>query len=194
MRRLLILGVVLLLAGLALNVGVAWACALWSPGQTPAPLRSDDLALFPPNVPAYSIFAPRSTSFGFADTDIEITPLGSIPVLGQGDHYVRSGWPAHALAGHWSYPNHLESGLKPPPWTHPQTAFGWSRFLPLRPLWPGFCVDTLVFTVSLAILLAPRPMRRQFRLVRHRCVTCGYPAGGSGICSECGSIVPTRVA
>lgn len=63
------------------------------------------------------------------------------------------------------------------------------RVLPLRPIWPGFLVDTIFFTTVLALVVGSAHQgRRGLRRVRNRCPRCGYQARGS-VCSECGELL-----
>ena len=65
--------------------------------------------------------------------------------------------------------------------------------LPLRPLWPGFAVNTLFYAAVLWLLgYSVFATRRFIRMKRGRCVKCGYPRGESGVCSECGAELPGR--
>lgn len=61
------------------------------------------------------------------------------------------------------------------------------QLLPLRPLWPGFVVNSLFFAVVpwLAWWLWVMPTRLQRRW-RGRCGRCAYPIGTSPVCTECG--------
>ncbi len=67
-------------------------------------------------------------------------------------------------------------------------------WLPLRPLWPAFAINT-VFYATILWLLIPGPfaMRRFIRHRRGQCRACGYPAGESAACSECGKELPRRL-
>ena len=63
------------------------------------------------------------------------------------------------------------------------------RLLPLRPLWPGFAVNTLFYTAVLWLpLCGPFVLRRQIRRRRGRCIRCGYDLRGDldAGCPECG--------
>ena len=65
------------------------------------------------------------------------------------------------------------------------------RVLPLRPLWPGFAVNTFFYAAVLWLLIpGPFLLRRFIRMKRGRCVKCGYPLGDSAVCSECGKPLP----
>ncbi len=63
------------------------------------------------------------------------------------------------------------------------------RIMPLRPMWPGFALNTLFFAAAwLAAVMLARKAQRVLRRLRRRCTRCGYdlraePGGG---CPECG--------
>jgi len=59
-----------------------------------------------------------------------------------------------------------------------------TRVLPLRPVWPGLIVNTLVYAVLIA---TPFLLRRYLRVKRALCPKCGYPSGTSPTCTECGT-------
>lgn len=69
------------------------------------------------------------------------------------------------------------------------TAFARSA-LPLRPIWPGFAVNTLLTAAGLALLVHGwRPARACARRYRGRCPACGYDQSGlepTTPCPECG--------
>jgi hypothetical protein len=63
--------------------------------------------------------------------------------------------------------------------------------LPLRPLWPGFLLNSLLYTVPVALVwLAPGVIKRWLRNREGHCSKCGYDliglAAGAN-CPECGS-------
>ena len=63
--------------------------------------------------------------------------------------------------------------------------------LPVRPLWPGFAINTIFYAAILWLLFAaPGLIRRRLRHFRGRCVHCGYDLRGqpadSNKCPECG--------
>lgn len=97
---------------------------------------------------------------------------------------VSAGWPARALAGERWSDSHIALGTSAQP-IRPQ------RLLPLRPLWPGFAINTLVYgAVAWLLILAPGVLRRWSRRTRGQCERCGYPCGDSSVCSECGAPLP----
>ena len=65
--------------------------------------------------------------------------------------------------------------------------------LPIRPLWPGFLINTAFFAVCAWTLTIPlnvvRLMRKSGRRRRGQCVKCGYNVRSTGgpICPECGT-------
>jgi len=69
------------------------------------------------------------------------------------------------------------------------------RVLPLRPIWPGFAINSLFYAaVLLAMFFAPFALRRMIRRRRGRCPACAYPVGTSAVCTECGAaVVPHAV-
>ena len=64
------------------------------------------------------------------------------------------------------------------------------EWLPLRPLFPGFAINTIFYAAVLWVLFAvPGRVRRWRRIKRGVCVHCAYPVGSSSVCSECGTAV-----
>ena len=67
--------------------------------------------------------------------------------------------------------------------------------MPLGPIWPGLAVNTLFYAAILWLLIpAPFALRRFLRVGRGLCPKCAYPAGESAVCTECGRLLPKRVA
>ena len=53
--------------------------------------------------------------------------------------------------------------------------------LPLRPIWPGFGVNTILYAGILwPVILGPFALRRLIRQRRGFCPKCAYPMGESG--------------
>ena len=67
--------------------------------------------------------------------------------------------------------------------------------LPLRPILPGFVINTIFYAIVVAAILALPlsvfPMRRYLRARRGRCAKCGYDRTGLAEatvpCPECGA-------
>ena len=63
------------------------------------------------------------------------------------------------------------------------------RLLPLRPLWPGFAINTIFYAAILwFVMLGPFTARRIIRRKRGQCIKCGYDLRGAEheVCPECG--------
>lgn len=64
------------------------------------------------------------------------------------------------------------------------------RALPLRPIWPGFAINTVFYAAILWLLtLGPFTARRLIRHKRGRCAKCGYDLrhADHAVCPECGA-------
>ncbi len=66
--------------------------------------------------------------------------------------------------------------------------------LPLRPLFPGFYLDTALYASLWWAVLFWRPLRRRRRIARGQCPACAYSLAGlpAGVatCPECGARTP----
>jgi len=120
------------------------------------------------------------------------------------------GWPLAALVAHRAGLDDSEaevartgvwrSGLGPQAviwqpwrwgWVHERTnAAGMPdhRVLPLRPAWPGFAINTLLFALVISIPFFISAWRRSWRRGRGCCPACGYDlrARPDDGCPECG--------
>ncbi len=100
-----------------------------------------------------------------------------------------NGWPILALHGEITTTNALtvtDSSaavvIEGNPWYR-------SRILSLRPIWPGFLIDTLFYTaIWFGVFLGFTSAKRYIRAKRGRCPRCGYDLRGAldHGCSECG--------
>src|SRR5204863_9181926 len=66
------------------------------------------------------------------------------------------------------------------------------RVLLLRPIWPGFAINTIFYAAILWLLfVAPFKLRRWRRIKRNHCVKCNYDLRGTTHqrCPECGTPV-----
>ncbi len=64
----------------------------------------------------------------------------------------------------------------------------WKR-LPVRPIWPGFAINTIFYAAILWMMwLSPFVVRRVIRRKRGHCLKCGYDLRGAAheVCPECG--------
>ncbi|MCZ6837343.1 MAG: hypothetical protein O7G85_16325 [Planctomycetota bacterium] len=61
------------------------------------------------------------------------------------------------------------------------------RWIPLSPMWPSFCMNSLVFALALwPFTMAPSIIRRIQRFRAGQCPACGTPIGVDSECHECG--------
>ena len=192
-RRLLIIAIFLLL-GAVVNVAVAWCYAIggWLPEgrQTTVELdRGEAKQLF-----ADRLAVVAEPTSGYEERCVGRTFLVvSIDPPDLAEHQVQvlmTGWPCLALEGQWGlvHGRSKASGLLITRWErrHQAVAF------PLRPLWPGFAVNTLLYAVILwLLLLGPFALRRFLRLRWGLCPKCAYPMGESQVCTECGKPLPS---
>jgi hypothetical protein len=71
------------------------------------------------------------------------------------------------------------------------------RALPLRPIWPGFAINTIFYAAVLWVLFAvPVKVRRWRRIKRGLCAACGYSLHQSlsDKCPECGAAIILRIS
>ena len=99
----------------------------------------------------------------------------------------RPDYNSHTLRGVW-----VVSGDPPTSRWLPTTPRGWA--IPIRPLWPGLMMNTIVYAVLAwtlwSALRMPRAYRRRRRQKRNQCLACGYSRAGlaeSAACPECGA-------
>ena len=77
------------------------------------------------------------------------------------------------------------------PWS--KVLFPLPRSLPLRPIWPGFAINTVFYATLLWLLIGGAfALRRLVRVRRGLCPKCAYPMGEPGVCTECGQGLPRR--
>lgn len=84
------------------------------------------------------------------------------------------------------------------PQLYPRRDLSERRAIPLRPIWPGFLLNSAAFASLLFLVLrAPRAVRRAIRRRRGRCGACGYDRAGlapHAACPECGAGPPAPAA
>jgi hypothetical protein len=117
------------------------------------------------------------------------------------------GWPVLCLSARWAYrfdpttPVVLEknwcldvSAWAPRP-SRPTLRRDWG-WLPFKPIWSGFFLNTIVFgSFWLLPLIVPRCLTRWNRRRRGHCIDCGYDlraASERTVCPECGSLASCR--
>jgi hypothetical protein len=104
---------------------------------------------------------------------------------------VMAGWPALTFSGSLVNNNYSMGVVKAPQWGGPSPGVrSTERLIPVRPIWPGFAINTLFYAGILWLLFAaPFALRRRRRIKRGLCPKCAYPIGTSNVCTECGAAV-----
>lgn len=115
---------------------------------------------------------------------------------------VRAGWPFTCVAAYryrmvygWSNkvpePPYWVGAVTPPKFLHPKSgAWNLPRVIPVRPVWSGLVLNSLVWAVPLGLVLSgARRLRRRRRDRLGCCRECGYSLTGIGgaVCPECGA-------
>lgn len=210
MKRRLPMVPACLIAGLAINILVAWGVAAWAPLPAAATFQKlkegplDRVWMRPPDWPAPNVIA-RRTAIGrenwqfnyFADVS------GSAQVTGDyATHLFRVGWPfltlenstgyrdgAGPLADYWGQRTLVFPDRVRPAWTF-RMGREYATYIPTRPMWMGIVFNTIIYAtlVGSSILLLGH-LRRVRRRRRVLCVRCGYPVSGIAMCPECGTPV-----
>jgi len=103
--------------------------------------------------------------------------------------WVDAGWPMHALTAHHGSEEDWANGRSFMRTTRASSVQLASRTFPVRPIWPGFAINTVFYAVMMWLLFAgPFVVRRWRRIRRGLCPKCAYPVGSSEVCTECGAI------
>ena len=105
----------------------------------------------------------------------------------QGGEWLIEDFPLIDISPTW----HLQTGLwfrgKRPANAVPLQS---CKFIPLRPVWPGFAINTIFYATILWVLFAAPFQFRRYRRIKHgQCPACAYPVGSSDVCTECGKPV-----
>ncbi len=218
-RRLFTLAIFLLL-GAVVNVAVAWASSLLIGfADTTSDIRAfrgSPVGAW--NVETYHRFSafkvdwfhsrkstPNFSSEGPLPEDLIPTWIGYDPELNQNRRFEvwdaeARGWPLLAL---WSklrswyealdgtYHHLPTEGAIEFPLSPFRGGFGViPKVLPLRPIWPGFAINTVFYAAILwPLICGPFALRRIIRHKRGLCVTCGYDLrhADHDACPECGA-------
>ena len=195
MKRRLLIVAVFLLAGAEVNLGVAWGCAWLAPSpqvyhhSPDLDAKSDWPHAVPDDWPSRPIYLADGASVGRTTT---------VPISGDGRYRIvvsQYGLPLRSMEYHILVTTPGHQTAIPGTWT---IVAAWQTTtagtLPLRPIWPGFAVNTLFYAAVLWLLSGgPFRLRRHLRFRRGLCPACGYPMGESAVCSECGKALPSRV-
>lgn len=210
--RVVMMLVVALVVGAAVNVGVAWVIAI-----RPTAMKSVD---FPMTFVGWRGPQPsdwtqdamvlemsREVAFGRRWRMLFQTDRDKTPNVAE----IATGWPLLALAryevsrvnlfdsirGAGSFGTSLSASGALPLWSGGITRHGWAdqqppqgtaTILPTYPLAWGFAGNTVFYAACLAgPWLIGRALRRRLRTRRGLCGRCGYDIAGLAACPECGT-------
>ena len=195
---------VFLLLGAVVNVAVAWGCATsWSTMSPPALVDTDrsDLPAFVDS----SMGRSQQVTETFKETtalyiergfgvDRDCWMLGELypnaarqPTFTRRVNVYWAGYPCAALRCELYLGIIDIDKLVNGRWI---ALAGRDFLIPLRPIWPGFAINTVFYAAILGLLFAaPGSVRRWRRIRRGLCAKCAYPIGTSEVCTECGAAV-----
>jgi hypothetical protein len=187
-----------LLLGAAANVAVAWGCGIW---DTPYLDRWEpemaEIAWLGKYVTGHNEigfdYGYRSVGDRWISTEWYNPDDRSFVHVGS----VETGWPLRSMAGEWVITQ--DRGVRTIMLMEfPSRDPLGPRHLALRPLWPGFAINTVFYAAILwggwLLFAAPFAVRRRRRIKRGLCPACAYPVGASDLCTECGEPVKPFVS
>jgi hypothetical protein len=202
-----------LLAGAIINVAVAWGCALYSPFWPDHGWRHAECQIklvdwsedtIPFAIPA-KLQGDRENgvveSIGLQLCFMSTSELVVDAATRCSAIRMRSGMPMYSLtASRWMLPEGPDirlCGGQFIAFTNrrgSRAELDWlsegGRIWPLKPLWPGFAINTIFYAAIVWFLFfAPGAIRRRVRRKRGQCAACAYPVGASDSCTECGGAV-----
>jgi len=211
MKRRLFKLVVFLLLGAVVNVAVAWGCVLFVPlVNQPSDFlyRKTDVKIQEKSTYSQRTFGRTRMNVIVYIWDPEGGAVGSgtyVDDWQKSYSYELTGWPMHCLT--CFNPNEfligtgsnlqqratlnkpIDSGIRIKHERISNQYLPYWRALPYKPLWMGFAVNSIFYSVFvwLAALLL-YTLRLNIRLKRGRCLKCNYNLRGSsgGGCPECG--------
>ncbi|MCH7849165.1 MAG: hypothetical protein IIB53_12465 [Planctomycetes bacterium] len=205
--------VLFLLLGAIINVAVAWGCVVAVPiALRPAEITIQELSADYQQVQCVQRAFGRTRETWGERYALPVvidsgSPFGQRPAVSS---WERTGWPMRALycstsAHELAYTTDggevlaagsegkIDQGIELSPErfavsSSPLRVSTW-RALPLRPLWPGFAVNTIIYAVILWLLtFCPFTLRRCIRRKHGQCTKCGHDLRGADhpACPECG--------
>ena len=206
MKRPLLIIAVCLLLGAMVNVAVAWGCAVWSPLAGVTIRGCEPGSNWPRPVPEGW---PLPTWWqGRSGVGVDFESIAAVAV--RPDHneledvygiaIYKAGWPYHSLGAErrMAFTSMIYEWQQGYEWQG-SINLRWLRShnerpLPLKPIWPGFAINTIFYATLLWLLVRGSvALRRFLRVRRGLCPKCAYPMGESSVCTECGCELPKRV-
>jgi len=189
---------VCLLLGAIVNVLVAWAAVVFNDGRmeerSTVEVGDESLRLWSAIVPADWTRRPdvefvNTATFGMetlslVDMDHGSTPNAWFRALSR----LKAGWPLRSFASMSLVdPNEDESQIISATKAIEFPFNLGAHRLPYGPMWQGLIANTIFFAAIVWLMIrGPWETRRRWRELRGKCGACGYPAGDSSVCTECG--------
>ncbi len=206
-RPPIVLILLLLVAGAIVNVAVAWGFVFWARptsgmelerSAVEAILNADGFAVAPED----RCEGGASDGEGFQIQNLLLDAMDRGGASTWTTMFV-AGWPRSSLRGGWRsagtttdelYNFKPFNGITSEKLKIEGESF--DRLFPLRPIWPGFAINTVFYAFILWLLFAlggtPFALRRRRRIKRGLCPKCGYDLRGtpahSTPCPECGAV------
>jgi len=183
----------LLVGGAVVTVAVAWACVCFAEPQQAEwrdwdserdPLGAVHARIWPSHHPTHPWAVGMARGVG-----LETVTLSSGWGFISEAEEVTAGWPLRCISRHRSWDLGATRDRSAHEISVSLPGIGQQR-LPLRPILPGFVVNTLLYAMLLWLLgMAVLRGRRIIRRRRCLCETCAYPVGVNAVCTECGAAV-----
>jgi hypothetical protein len=205
MRRRLIRFALCLILGPIVNVAVTWIIVeryvylgISEDGNRSSAADSADWKEFPPDGFAHPLTDHLYAFKGVGLDCAVLVPNGRFDGREYGS-VLHAGWPVRSLAYAEFARQSSGNGLQISRWAlkiGPFLGHDMGLSLPLKPIWPGFAINTVFYAAVLWVLLAlPGAVRRFVRRRRGRCTRCDYDlrgqvadSNGHILCPECGTI------
>jgi hypothetical protein len=193
---------VFLLLGAIVNIAIAWglSCGVLNFGnpsrETQRAPDDTDVALWRQCAVASAAPTPaHSTEFAPVGLSLrsihEIDPFNNPAKAGHMLEWTQAGWPMYAMQGGVFHDLAKRNVEWHSLFWRENTPIGWVN-VPLRPMWIGFVVNTMIYAAALWLIVAlVFALRRWRRIRRGLCARCAYPVGPgmSEVCPECGAAI-----
>ncbi len=194
MRRWIPKLVLFLLLGAIVNVAVAWGCVLlfWDLGYrgtvTHTPHIAKELSMrYNPVASEIPVAVFEGWEEIYLGHRFSVAVVNSELSLDVYTYVVSAGWPIYSMRGVLRFANgdgNLRS-LWLLPWEPRYNPIA----IPLRPIWPGFAINTVFYAAILWLLMfGVFTTRSLIRRKRGHCIKCSYDLRGAEheACPECG--------